>query len=48
MGVYIEERHWGEFESYVVNEKCSVKILYLKPNSQQVYNTVANVIAGGK
>ena len=38
----------GEFESYVEHEKCSVKILYLKPNSQQIYNNVVNVIAGGK
>ncbi len=34
MDVYVEDRPWGKFERYVENEKCTVKILYLKPNSQ--------------
>jgi mannose-6-phosphate isomerase len=34
MDVYVEERPWGKFERCIKNEKCTVKILYLKPNSQ--------------
>ncbi len=34
MDVYVEDRPWGKFERYIENEKCTVKILYLKPNSQ--------------
>jgi mannose-1-phosphate guanylyltransferase len=34
MDVYVEDRPWGKFEKYIENEKCTVKILYLKPNSQ--------------
>ena len=34
MNIYVEDRPWGKFEKYVENEKCTVKTLYLKPNSQ--------------
>jgi mannose-6-phosphate isomerase len=34
MDIYIENRPWGKFERYIENEKCTVKTLYLKPNSQ--------------
>ena len=34
MDVYVEDRPWGKFERYIENEKCTVKILYLKSNSQ--------------
>jgi mannose-6-phosphate isomerase-like protein (cupin superfamily) len=34
MDIYIEDRPWGKFERYIENEKCTVKILYLKSNSQ--------------
>ena len=34
MDVYVEDRPWGKFEKYIENEKCTVKILYLKPNSK--------------
>lgn len=34
MDIYIEDRPWGKFERYVENEKCTVKTLYIKPNSQ--------------
>ena len=34
MDVYVEERPWGKFEKFIENEKCTVKILYLNPNSQ--------------
>ncbi len=34
MDVYVEDRPWGRFERYIENEKCTVKILYLKPGSQ--------------
>ncbi len=34
MDVYIENRPWGKFERYIENEKCTVKTLHLKPNSQ--------------
>jgi mannose-6-phosphate isomerase len=32
--VYTEERPWGWFEKFVENQKCTVKLLYLTPNSQ--------------
>jgi mannose-6-phosphate isomerase-like protein (cupin superfamily) len=32
--IYIEDRPWGKFEKYVENERCTVKTLYIKPNSQ--------------
>jgi mannose-6-phosphate isomerase-like protein (cupin superfamily) len=31
---YEENRPWGKFERYVKNEKCTVKILYVNPNSR--------------
>lgn len=34
MDVYVEERPWGKFEKYIENQKCTVKLLYLNPNSQ--------------
>ena len=34
MDIYVEDRPWGRFEKYVENKKCTVKTLYLKPNSQ--------------
>jgi mannose-6-phosphate isomerase len=34
MDIYIEDRPWGKFERYVENEKCTVKTLHIKPNSQ--------------
>ncbi len=34
LDVYVEERPWGKFEKYIDNQKCTVKILYLKPNAQ--------------
>ncbi len=34
MDIYVEDRPWGKFERYIENEKCTVKTLYLKPNSQ--------------
>jgi mannose-6-phosphate isomerase-like protein (cupin superfamily) len=34
MDIYVEDRPWGKFEKYVENKKCTVKTLYLKPNSQ--------------
>ena len=34
MEIYIENRPWGKFERYVENQKCTVKTLYMKPNSQ--------------
>ncbi len=34
MDIYVEDRPWGKFEKYVENQKCTVKTLYLKPNSQ--------------
>ena len=32
--IYIEDRPWGKFEKYVENERCTVKTLHIKPNSQ--------------
>ncbi len=37
MDVYVEERPWGKFEKFVENQKCTVKLLYLNPNSQTSY-----------
>ncbi len=34
MDIYVEDRPWGKFERYIKNEKCTVKILNLNPNSQ--------------
>ena len=28
---YAEKRPWGKFEQYCLNQKCTVKILYLNP-----------------
>ena|SRR5690606_23890744 len=32
--VYEEVRPWGRFEKFVENQKCTVKLLHLNPNSQ--------------
>ena len=32
--IYEEERPWGKFEKFVENQKCTVKLLHLNPNSQ--------------
>lgn len=32
--VYEEERPWGKFEKFIQNQKCTVKLLHLKPNAQ--------------
>ena len=29
---YTEQRPWGRFDQFCKNEKCTVKILYFKPN----------------
>lgn len=34
MDIYVEDRPWGKFERYIENEKCTVKTLFIKPNSQ--------------
>ena len=31
---YKEERPWGWFEKFVENQKCTIKLLHLNPNSQ--------------
>jgi len=28
------KRPWGEFKQFVLNKKCTVKILFLKPNQE--------------
>lgn len=32
--VYEEERPWGKFEKFIENQKCTVKLLHLKPSAQ--------------
>lgn len=32
--IYKEERPWGWFEKFVENQKCTIKLLHLNPNSQ--------------
>lgn len=34
MDIYTEERPWGKFEKFVENKNCTVKLLYINPNSQ--------------
>lgn len=34
MKKYIEERPWGKFEQFCYNEKVTVKIITVKPNSK--------------
>ena len=31
--IYIEKRPWGDFKQFTLNEKSTVKILTVKPNS---------------
>lgn len=32
--VYVENRPWGSFELFILNKKCSVKILNVKKNKR--------------
>ncbi len=32
--VYSEKRPWGSFEKFNENERCTVKLLYIKPGSR--------------
>lgn len=34
MEVYTEKRPWGSFEKFNENERCTVKLLYIKPGSR--------------
>lgn len=34
MEVYTEKRPWGSFEKFNENEKCTVKLLHIKPGSR--------------
>ena len=34
MKIYSEKRPWGSFEKFCENAKCSVKILFIKPNQE--------------
>ena len=34
MKIYSEKRPWGSFEQFCENQKCSVKILLIKPNQE--------------
>ena len=34
MDVYSEERPWGRFEKFHENKLCTVKLIYVKPNSR--------------
>ncbi|MCX6723067.1 MAG: phosphomannose isomerase type II C-terminal cupin domain [Candidatus Staskawiczbacteria bacterium] len=34
MKKYIENKPWGRYERYCLNQKCTVKILFLQPNSE--------------
>ena len=34
INVYEEVRPWGKFEKFVENQKCTVKLLHLNPESQ--------------
>ena len=34
MEVYAEKRPWGSFEKFNENERCTVKLLYIKPDSR--------------
>ena len=34
MEIYEEIRPWGKFEKFVENQKCTVKLLHLNPESQ--------------
>lgn len=34
MEKYVEERPWGKFEQFVKNEKCTVKLLFVKGNEE--------------
>lgn len=31
---YLEKRPWGKFEQFAKNEKCTVKLLYVKPEQE--------------
>lgn len=32
--IYTEKRPWGSFTGYALNEKCTVKIITVKPNQE--------------
>ena len=34
MEVYTEKQPWGSFEKFNENERCTVKLLYIKPGSR--------------
>ena len=34
MEVYTEKRPWGSFEKFNENERCTVKLLYIEPDSR--------------
>jgi mannose-6-phosphate isomerase len=34
MDVYSEDRPWGRFEKFHENKLCTVKLIYVKPNSR--------------
>jgi len=34
MNIYSEYRPWGSFEQYCQNEKCTVKLIKVEPNSE--------------
>jgi mannose-1-phosphate guanylyltransferase len=34
MKTYSEKRPWGSFEQFCENEKCTVKVLFIKPNQE--------------
>jgi mannose-1-phosphate guanylyltransferase len=34
MGVYSESRPWGRFEKFHENKPCTVKLIYVNPNSR--------------
>ena len=34
MNIYSEDRPWGRFEKFHENEPCTVKLIYINPNSR--------------
>jgi mannose-6-phosphate isomerase len=34
MSIYSEERPWGKFEKFHENKPCTVKLIYVNPNSR--------------
>jgi mannose-1-phosphate guanylyltransferase len=34
MNIYSEERPWGRFEKFHENKPCTVKLIYINPNSR--------------